>query len=123
MNKPRMAPGRLAGLGAALLAMGGCASPPPVDWNRTSLHDRHQYMPTLGGDDRHPLAVVTAGPDGLLLGTGNAAPAVALVMQDGQARLVSQQTLARLRDSGQPTGAMGGSPSPAPATPATPAAR
>ncbi|HYD75340.1 hypothetical protein [Ramlibacter sp.] len=120
MNKPRLAPARLALLGAALLAMGGCASPPPVDWNRTSLHDRHQYMPTLGWDERHPLAVVTAGPNGMLVGTGNAAPpAVALVMQDGQARLVSQETFARMRDSGQPTGAMGGSPSPAPATPAT----
>lgn len=120
MKNSRLPLARLAFLGAALLVMGGCASPPPVDWNRVSLHDRHHYMPTLSWDDRRPLAVVTAGPNGMLLGTGNAAPpAVALVMQDGQARLVSQDTLARMRDSGQATGAMGGSPSAAPAAPAS----
>ncbi|WBY01777.1 hypothetical protein PE066_20380 [Ramlibacter tataouinensis] len=115
MNKPQGAPARRVLLVAALLAVAGCAAPPPTDWNRVSLRDRHQYMPTLTGEDRQPLAVVTAGPNGLLLGTGSAAaPAVALMVQDGQARLVSQETLARMRDAGQPGSAMGASPSAAP---------
>lgn len=120
MKKPHARSARLL-LGATLLVLVGCANPPPTDWNRVSLQDRHQYMPTLTWDDRRPLAVVTAGPTGMLVGAGNAAaPAVALVMQDGQPRLVSQQTLAQMRDSGQLTGAMGASPA-APAPPASPA--
>lgn len=122
MKKPCAPSARLLP-GATLLVLVGCANPPPTDWSRVSLQDRHQYMPTLTWDDRRPLAVVTAGPTGMLVGTGNAAaPAVALVMQDGQPRLVSQQTLAQMRDRGQLTGAMGASPA-APATPAPPAAR
>ncbi|TFZ08537.1 hypothetical protein [Ramlibacter humi] len=104
-----------AALGATLLALGGCAAPYAVDYNRVSVRDQHFYMPGLNWDPR-PTAVVTAGPDGMLVGRGGDAPAaaVAVVMQDGQARLVSQQTLASMNQQG--TGAMGSAP--APATPA-----
>lgn len=102
---------RLPLLAAAVMALAGCAAPRATDYNHVSVRDQHQWMPSLGWDDRRPLAVVTAGPTGMLVGTGSAAPApaVALVMQDGQARLVSQQTLASMQQQ-QGGSAMGASP-------------
>jgi hypothetical protein len=103
---------------AALLALGGCAAPGAVDFDNVSARDRHGYMPGPAWDLR-PLVVVTAGSDGLLVGTGPGVPppAVAALMQDGQGRLVSRQTLAAMSPPAG-TGAMGASP----ATPAAPSA-
>lgn len=119
MTTPLTPTARLSLLGAALLVLGGCASPPhDVDWSRVSLRDQHHFMPTLTWDER-PTAVVTAGPAGLVVGTGPGVPAraVQMVAQDGQVRLVSQQTLAEMNRS-QPTGAMGASPATPQAAPA-----
>ena len=109
---------RLPLLAAALAALAGCAGPRLTDFNHVSVREQHQWMPSLTWDERRPLAVVTAGPTGLLVGTGNAAPApaVALVMQDGQARLVSQQTLASMQQQGTAMGASPAAPAGGPST-------
>ena len=102
---------RLSMLGAALLVLAGCAGQPrATDWSRVSLREQHQFMPTLVWDTR-PTAVVTAGPGGMVVGTGPGVPAAAahMVAQDGQIRLVSPRTFATM-NQGQPTGAMGASP-------------
>jgi hypothetical protein len=126
MNTPLITTARLSLLGAALLVLGGCANPTKLtDWSRVSLRERHAFMPTLTWDER-PTAVVTAGPGGMVVGAGPGVPARAaqMVAQDGQIRLVSQETFAAMQ-SNQPTGTMGASPAgtqSAPASPAAPAA-
>lgn len=102
---------RLSMLGAALLVLAGCAGQPrATDWSQVSLREQHQYMPTLVWDDR-PTAVVTAGPGGMVVGTGTGVPAPAahMVAQDGQIRLVSPQTFATM-NANPTTGTMGASP-------------
>jgi type IV pilus biogenesis protein CpaD/CtpE len=102
-------------LGAALLALAGCAAPDPTDWNLVSVRDQHRHMPTVLQGER-PTVIITAGPTGMVVGTGPElpAPAVQVVAQEGQLRLVSQETLATL-NAQPPTSSMGASPAPAPA--------
>ena len=108
-------------LGAGLLALAGCAAPPATDWDLVSARDQHRYMPSLLQADR-PLVVITAGPTGMVVGAGPdlPAPAVQVVAQDGQLRLVSQETLATLKAQ-PPAGAMGAGPAGAPQPAAPPA--
>ncbi len=100
---------RLPLLGTALLVLGGCAALRATDWNLVSVRDQHRYMPTVLQDER-PAVIITAGPTGMVVGTGPdvPAPAVQVVTQDGQLRLVSEQTLAAIR-SGASTGVLGAS--------------
>ena len=109
MTDSCMGASRLPLLGAALLALAGCAAPPATDWDLVSARDQHRYMPPLLQAER-PLVVITAGPSGMVVGTGPdlPAPAAQMVAQDGQLRLVSQETLARLKAQPQ-----AGSPPPA----------
>lgn len=118
MTDPRMGALFAPLLGAALLALAGCAAPPATDWDLVSTRDQHRYMPSVLQAER-PLVVITAGPTGMVVATGPdvPAPAVQLVAQDGQLRLVSQETLATL-NARQPTGAMGAGPGGAPQSPA-----
>lgn len=101
---------RLPMVGAALLVLAGCAAPPATDWNLVSARDQHRYMPTVLQDTR-PVVIVTAGPTGLVVGTGSdaPAPAVQVVSQDGQLRLVSRETLATM-NAQPPTSSMGAAP-------------
>ena len=119
MTDSCMGASRLPLLGAALLALAGCAAPPATDWDLVSARDQHRYMPPLLQAER-PLVVITAGPSGMVVGTGPdlPAPAAQMVAQDGQLRLVSQETLARMKAQPQ-DGAMGAGPagSPPPAAP------
>lgn len=105
---------------AALLALAGCAAPQATDWNLVSVRDQHRYMPA-GLQDERPTVIITAGPTGMVVGTGPdlPAPAVQVVAQDGQLRLVSSETLATL-NAQKPTGAMGAGPAAAPQPAAQP---
>jgi len=107
---------RLAACAAALPLLAGCAAPREApDWNFVSVQDQHRFLPTLLQDQMRPAVVVTAGPTGLVVGTGSVPPAAHVLAQDGQLRLVSQDTYARLQQSPGGT-SMGGSPAaPAPA--------
>ena len=90
--------GALAGGAAALLLalLGGCASSPHgVDWNRVAVRDQHLYFPGAVADVR-PLAIVTTGANGLVLG-GGPAPAAEMVAQDGQVMLVTSERATALR--------------------------
>lgn len=79
----------------ALLA--GCAARGGTEWSQVSMVDQHRYMPGLvAGDNMRPLAIVTAGPTGLVVGAP-VPPATRMVAQDGQLRLVSQETFARIK--------------------------
>lgn len=100
----------LALLGAVLLAMGGCAGPREAELAGVTARDQHLYMP-LGGWDLKPAVIVNADRNGFLVGMGSDAPppAVAAVVQDGQPRLVSRQTLAAMRQA-PGSGAMGSGP-------------
>ena len=106
MTFPRTGATCLPLLGAAVLVLAGCAAPQATDWNLVSARDQHRYMPTVVQDER-PMVIITAGPTGMVVGTGPdvPAPAVQVVTQDGQLRLVSEQTLAAIR-SGASTGVM-----------------
>jgi hypothetical protein len=89
-----------------LLALAGCATqPPPHDWSRLSMRDLHQHVVGVAPAAARPAAVVTAGPTGLLVGAGAAAPATRIVADGAQLRLVSEETFARIQAA--PTGAMG----------------
>ena len=90
--------GATAGAAAALVLvlLGGCASSPHgVDWNRVSARDQHLYFPGTVADVR-PLAIVTAGANGMVLG-GGPAPAAEMVAQDGQVMLVTSERATALR--------------------------
>jgi len=90
--------GAFAGGAAALVLalLGGCgATPHGVDWNRVSARDQHLYFPGAAADVR-PLAIVTAGANGLVLG-GGPAPAAEMVAQDGQVMLVTSERATALR--------------------------
>lgn len=83
---------------ALLLALlAGCAAPRGTEWSQVSMVDQHRYMPGLvAGDNLRPLAIVTAGPTGLVVGAP-VPPATRMVAQNGQLRLVSEETYARLK--------------------------
>ncbi|TFZ00635.1 hypothetical protein EZ313_19475 [Ramlibacter henchirensis] len=118
MNTSWISAARFALPAVALLSAAGCAAPHATDWDLVSARDQHRYMPSLVMDNR-PAAIVTSGPGGFVVGMGPGvpAPAVQVVSQDGQLRLVSQETLARM----QASGAMGASPATAPQAPGQPA--
>lgn len=99
--------------GVAALLLGGCAAPGATDWNRVSVRDQHQNLPAMLKDTTRPTVVVTAGQDGMVVAGPNA-PGTRMVMADGQLRLVSEETFARLQRDAQ-TNAMGAPASPAPA--------
>jgi hypothetical protein len=75
---------------AALLALSACSSPRALDWNRVSLRDQHLFYPGSGADMR-PLAIITAGPNGMVVAGGPPA-ASEMVVQDGRATLMSSAT-------------------------------
>jgi hypothetical protein len=99
--------------GCALALATGCAGPTSPDWNRVSLRDQHTHLPSMLRDTMRPAAVVTAGPDGLVVAAPTA-PGTRMVTADGQLRLVSEETFARLQQPGS-TGAMGAPAAPTPA--------
>lgn len=104
----------------ALLA--GCAAPGAgTEWSQVSMTDQHRYMPALvTGDNLRPLAIVTAGPTGLVVGAP-LPPATRMVAQNGQLRLVSQETYARMK--AQDGATMGAPGAQQPAAPVSPPSR
>lgn len=110
---------RAAAPALLLVLLAGCAAPRGTEWSQVSMVDQHRYMPGLmAGSDMRPLAVVTAGPTGLVVGAP-VPPATRMVAQNGQLRLVSEETYARLTQEAATMGAPAAQQQPAaPAAPA-----
>ncbi len=108
----RFISGLLPACAIALLA--GCAgTPQDVQWTMVSVRDQHLFLPQVMNDRMRPTVVVTSGPTGLVVGTGDPAPATRMLAENGQLRLVSEATYARMQQQGAGGTTMGGSAAPA----------
>lgn len=97
MTTPARAALRATAPALLLALLAGCAAPRGTEWSQVSMVDQHRYMPgLLAGADMRPLAIVMAGPTGLVVGAP-VEPATRMVAQNGQLRLVSEETYARLK--------------------------